>query len=218
MVEKRQRTDWDALEPHYRAGIRTLKDIGAQFEVSDAAIIKHARKEGWTRNLLGKIQAKADALVSAALVSAEVSEARSLTTKTTIEVEAQVQSRIRLEHRSSITRMRDLVLRLLAECEAEAAEPDLFQNLGDMLRKADEDGKLDAVYRKAISLPQRIKGVKELAEALRMLVTMEREAYGISVEPPKLPADDGPPDLIEGARRMAFILARAEAALQPQVH
>lgn len=46
--------DWETLSVHYRAGVRSLKDMGLQFGVSDAAIIKKARKEGWTRDLLTK--------------------------------------------------------------------------------------------------------------------------------------------------------------------
>lgn len=49
MSGARKQIDWDAIEPHYRAGIRSLKDIGAEFEVSDAAIIKHAKRDGWVR-------------------------------------------------------------------------------------------------------------------------------------------------------------------------
>ena len=65
--------DWDLVEPHYRAGIRSLADIGKEFLVSDAAIIKRAKRDGWARDLAAKIKAKAVAKVSAAAVSAEVS-------------------------------------------------------------------------------------------------------------------------------------------------
>lgn len=41
--------DWAAIQPHHHAGIRSLRDIGGEFGVSDVAIIKHARKNGWTR-------------------------------------------------------------------------------------------------------------------------------------------------------------------------
>ena len=74
------------------------------------------------------------------------------------------------------------MLRLLAECEAESADPALFAELGDMLRAPDDSGadRLNDAYRKAISLPQRIKGVKELADAMKVLIGLEREAYGLS--------------------------------------
>lgn len=210
---KKPRVDWDAIEPHYRAGIRSLKDIGSQFEVSDAAIIKHAKKQGWTRNLKAKIQAKADAKVSAAMVSASVSAQTKVTESIRIEVEAEVQARIRLEHRSDITRMRKLVLSLLSECESEAGSPALFEELGELLRNPDENGidRLNEAYRKAISLPQRIKGVKELADTLKTLIALEREAYGID----KKADDDQTGKTLtdaERASRLATIIERARRA------
>ena len=92
MKPEKKIIDWETLAVHYRAGIRSYKDMGAEFDVSDAAIIKKARKEGWTRDLKGKIKAKADKLVSAALVSASVSAQTKITEELTIEVEAQVRS------------------------------------------------------------------------------------------------------------------------------
>ena len=62
--------DWEALEIQYRAGIRSLKNIGSEFGVSDAAIIKRAKRDNWSRDLKAKIQARADAKVSASLVRA----------------------------------------------------------------------------------------------------------------------------------------------------
>src|SRR6202000_2115859 len=108
----RQRVDWDALKPHYCAGVRSLKDIGGEFSCSDAAIVKHAKKEGWTRNLAAKIQEKADAKVAAALVAQERADspAGKLTEAVRVEVESEVQARIRLSHRRDVSRMRSLVM------------------------------------------------------------------------------------------------------------
>lgn len=182
-----KRIDYARMEPDWRAGIKSPEQIATEYfkstgdKVSRTAINKHFKTAGIPRDLGAKIRAKANALVSAAAVSAQVSPETKITEKITVEVEAQVQTRIRLAHRGDITRMRTLVLRLLTECEAESADPTLFQELGDMLRAPDDKGvdKLNEAYQKAISLPQRIKGVKELAETLRILVTLEREAYGI---------------------------------------
>lgn len=45
----RKEIDWEAVEMQYRAGIRSLKEIGKEFGVSDAGIIKRARRDEWTR-------------------------------------------------------------------------------------------------------------------------------------------------------------------------
>jgi hypothetical protein len=180
----RKLVDWDALAPHYRAGVRSLKDIGAQFEVSDAAIIKHAKKEGWTRDLKGKIKAKADAKVSAAMVSAEVSAQTKLTEALVVEVESQVQARIRLAHRNDIAKSRALAMTLLAELEQATGERELVSQLRDALAEQEEPaGKavLLQAWHRVMGIGGRVKTMKELADTLKTLVGLEREAYGLSV-------------------------------------
>ena len=117
---KPARVDWDALEPHYRAGIRALKDIGKQFEVSAPAIVQHAKKNGWTRNLKAKIKAKADAKVAAAMLNeavlnGQVNAKAKVNEALTVEVESEVQARIRLSQRKDIGKGRALVNSLMAE-------------------------------------------------------------------------------------------------------
>lgn len=185
--------DWDALAPHFRAGTRALKDIGRQFDVSDAAILKHAKKEGWTRDLKGKIKAKADAKVSAAMVSAEVSAQTKLTENVTVEVEATVQSRIRLAHRTDITRLRGLVIHLTNEVELQSIRPDFFLEieallagipkgtvLADVPEFKEKAYKVSVALEKALALGSRTVTLKALVESFSRLVALEREAYGIN--------------------------------------
>lgn len=172
----------------YRAGIRSLKEIGAEFGVSDAGILKRAKRDSWERDLKAKIQAKADAKVSAALVSAEVSAGRKLTEQVVVEVNGQAVANIRIAHRTDIARMRRLVLQMLGEIEHETDNLDLYEQLGDLLRSEDDKGqdKRNDIYQKVISSASRIDSMKKLAETMKVLITMEREAYGIkddSVDP-----------------------------------
>lgn len=48
MAEKRF-VDWELIEKSYRAGIKTLRQIGEEFGVSHTAINKRAQKSGWLR-------------------------------------------------------------------------------------------------------------------------------------------------------------------------
>lgn len=161
--------DWDALEPHYRAGVRSLKDIGREFDVSDAGIIQHARRNNWTRNIKAKVQARADALVSAQAVSAEVSAAKSKTKKAAekqvIEIEATVQSRIRLAHRSDIAKARAQVVTLIDELSLESGRKP----------ETDADNKTSR-----LTLSARTGIAKALSEALKTTIGLEREAYAIA--------------------------------------
>lgn len=191
MTEKQPRSmvQWAEIEPHYRAGIRPLKELGAEYGVSDAGIIKHAKKQGWTRNLLAKVQAKADAMVSAAAVSAEVSAEKTLTEKVVVEANAELQATIRLGHRKDIAKSRDLFANLMNELELTTANKALFEQLGALLDETSESDsgrvrqdKLNEIYSKVIALPGRVDSAKKLVEMLEKLVRMEREAFGIDKE------------------------------------
>jgi hypothetical protein len=70
----KQRPDWESVERQYRIGDLSLREIGRQFDVTHAAIRKHAAKEGWTRDSGARIGTNAKAgLVSTWLVSNKVS-------------------------------------------------------------------------------------------------------------------------------------------------
>ncbi len=174
--------DWEAIERDYRAGLLSLREMAASHGVSHVSIKKHADKAGWTRDLAAKIKARSEELVNKAEANRAVNSSSPLVERAIIEANAERIAQVRGEHRADIARMRALVLRLLAECEAESADPALFAELGDMLRAPDDSGadRLNDAYRKAISLPQRIKGVKELADAMKVLIGLEREAYGLA--------------------------------------
>lgn len=198
----RTTVDWERIESDYRAGVLSLREIAAANGITHGAINKRAKRDGWSRDLAAKIKSKADELVSRQVVSAAVSTERAVSDRQIIEANAERIAQVRGEHRADITRMRALVLRLLGECEAESGDPVLFAKLGDMLRQPDDNGqdRLNDLYQKAISLPQRIKGVKELAETLKVLVAMEREAYGLAE---KEALADPLLALLDGMRRSA---------------
>jgi hypothetical protein len=173
--------DWDKVEIEYRAGIRSLKDIGKQFSVSDAGIIKKAGKEGWTRDLRAKIKAKAEAKVSAAEVSAEVSVQKAANEQQVVEANAELQYRIRIEQRKDIGRSRKLVMSLLSELEGQTGSIDLLGQLAELMCEPDEKGqdKRNELFQKVISLSGRVSNMKALADSLKTLVALEREAFGI---------------------------------------
>lgn len=209
MAKQRARVDWDAIEPHYRANVRSLRDIGAEFDVSDAAIIKHASKMGWERDLGGKIKAKADAKLAAALVATERADqpAAKLTEAVRVEVEAEVQARVRQSHRTDINRSKRIVNRYLEALERlEIAEA---PSAAAVASAKAGSSKLPPMA----PLKEHIAMLKQLVEGQKSLVSMEREAYGIAhlQEDGEDPA--GKVDPIQGAKAIAFILARASAHL-----
>lgn len=178
---KRPDIDWESIEREYRAGIRSLRDIAAEFGCSHAAIKKRAARDEWTRDLAAKIKAAAEAKVSKAAVSTLVTAETKIAEKAIVEANATMQADIILAHRGDIRRYRALAAAMLKELETETGNPELFEQIVELLATPDEKGndKLNEAYRRAISLPQRIDGVKKLAETLKVLIGLEREAFGI---------------------------------------
>lgn len=180
---RRNDIDWEAVELQYRAGIRSLKDIGKEFGVSDAGILKRAKRDGWARDLGAKIRARAEAKVSAAAVSGEVSANRRVAEREIVEANATAIVQVRLGQRRDIQRGRSIVMSLFAELEASCGEENvaLLNRLGEMLRDPDEFGndKLNDLYGKIISLPGRARTMKDLTASLATLIGKEREAFGL---------------------------------------
>lgn len=173
--------DWEAVERDYRAGVMTLRAIGEEYGVSHVAVKKRADKEGWARDLAAKIKAKADALVTKAAVTKEVTSERKLADQEVVEANAQLQADIILAHRSDIQRSRRVAMSLLDELEELTGNRELFAELGELLRSEDDKGqdRLNDLYMKIVAMPGRVDSMKKLADTLKVLVTAEREAFGI---------------------------------------
>lgn len=173
--------DWERIEADYRAGVLSVREIAASQGISHTAIQKKAKAEGWERDLGAKIKAKADRLVAKREVATQVAAERVETDRAIVEANAEVIAQVRLTHRGDIARARKLCMSLLAEIEVETDNLALFEELGELLRSDDEKGqdKRNDVYRRVISGASRIDSMKKLADALKVLVGLEREAYGI---------------------------------------
>lgn len=186
-MSEKAATDWERVEQHYRAGLLSVREIASTCSVSHVAIHKRAKREGWVRDLQAKIKAKADSLVNSELVNTEVNKEALVTERNIVEANAQVIANIRIAHRTDIGRYRNLANKLLEELEGLTDNRDLFDQLGELMLKPDDNGldKLNDLYRKVIELPSRTKVMKELGETLKNLIALERQAYNVDAEPPQ---------------------------------
>lgn len=176
--------DWEKIEADYRAGILSLREIAeAHPGVNHVAITRRAKREGWSRDLSAKIRAKADALVTERTVTADVTAERRVSERDIIDANAQAIVSVRLAHRKDIQRSRSITMRLLEELELQSGREnaELLEQLGELMRREDDRGqdRLNDLYQKIISLPGRAKTMKDLGESLRVLVTLERQAFGL---------------------------------------
>ncbi|MFS7357616.1 hypothetical protein AB6896_01970 [Rahnella inusitata] len=173
--------DWEAIESAYRAGLMSVREIASQHGISHTAINKQAKKESWERDLKAKIKAKADALVSKREVSKQVSTERAISERQLIEASAEVIANVRMEHRGDIRRARSITNALFDELAAESADLASLEKLGELMFNPDDKGqdRLSEIYHKVISMPERVKSVKALSDALKNLISLERQAYDI---------------------------------------
>jgi hypothetical protein len=199
MAERKQ-VDWESVERDYSAGLLSLREIGDKHGVTEGAIRKRAKKEEWIRDLTAKIAKKSDDLVRKEMVRSEVRSEKIISEKEIIEVNAQAIVNIKLAHRGDIRKSKNIVNALFDELELTTDNRELFEQLGELLRQESESGqdKLNDIYKKCISMSQRIDGVKKLTDALKTMIGLEREAYDIQSTP--TPIDNAVSSLLKAVQ------------------
>ena len=215
-----RKVDYDLMESDWRAGIKSIPQIAAEYEsstgvkVSKTAISKHFEALGVPRDLGAKIKAKADAMVAASMVTGKVTAATEKKDAEIIAGGALVVANVQVSHRADISRSRALAVRLMDELEQHTADPTLFRDL----RQSIDDGDSKSIQKaldSTLSLGSRVKVMKDLADTLRTLIGLEREAYSLDSIPDAAPPPERV-DPVEGARRLAFVLRRAQHEIQAQ--
>jgi len=191
-VTKRE-IDWEGIEREYRAGIKSLRQLGAEYGPSHVAIKKRADKEGWSRDLSAKIKAAAEAKVNKDAVTREVNAETKAAEQEIVEANAEMQAGIIRAHRADITRSRNLAMALLAEVEHQTANPELYEKLAEMVAGGETEAmleKLSRAYHQALGTPGRIDSMKKLADTLKTLIGLERQAFGIEDKQAETPYED----------------------------
>jgi hypothetical protein len=188
----RAATDWERVEADYRAGLLSLREIAAKAgNVTEGAIRKRAKRDGWSRDLAARINAKAEELVRKEAVRTEGTQsdpayqtANPPAERLIVEANAEAIAAVRLSHRADIRRARALALKMLGELETVTGEQTIVDELRELVEQSDpEAGKAIALaLAKVTSLPCRIGSMKALGDALKTLVTLEREAWGLTTD------------------------------------
>jgi hypothetical protein len=214
---------WNEIEAEYRAGIKSNVAIANEYEVSEGAIRKRAKKEDWVKDLGAQIKSKADSLVRAQAVREEVRASTAVSEKEIIEANATMQANKILEHRTDIQRYRALASKLVTELELTSDNQELFEKLGELLIDTTDDQdtgqakRLEALN-KAMSMSSRIDSLKKLAETLKVLIGLEREAFGLNNEPTEKPKELSHAELDDKLskllRKAGFVPANAGQTLQ----
>jgi hypothetical protein len=183
MQEKKQ-IDWERIEVDYRAGIKTLRDIGAEHDISHVSINKRAKRDGWVRDLTAKIQAKAAELVTRSLVTKSVTKGKRILESEVITANAVNNATIEIKQREDVTFGRGVITSLMQELKGQIDNRADLEDLGEMMRNPDAYGndKLNDQYMRVVSFAGRVDSAKKLADANKVQVELERRVYKIDTD------------------------------------
>ena len=175
--------DWEQIQRDYRLGIKTIRTIAAEFGISHVAIIKKAKQFSWVRDksyeVIEKTRAK---LISADEYPDKKKKKKSVTgqiveiTENDVEKAVQINIAVIRSHRRSISQTQK-IFDILTEQLLNAVKN--RDSLTDAVKLADENAHIKAAMRRACSLPSQAVVMRDLSGALKNLIFLERQAFGI---------------------------------------
>lgn len=173
-------TDWEGVEREYRAGQLSLSEIGEMYGISKGRVCQVAKRDGWVQDLGARIKAQALAKLNEKLINAELNaESRLASDEERVAAGAEALSRVVLSHQTSVTKLRARI----------AGYNEELGTCGE-------------------SLAERARILKSLSDTEKVLIALERQAYGIGDS--QEAGTPTTPELspTEAARRVAFMLIR----------
>lgn len=231
--------DWIMLEGEYRAGLLPVKQLARLYDVEETSIRYRAKRYGWTRNVKEKIKKRTQEIN--AEKNAEQCQGldgeQALTYRqhfnqhldspydedALVEAVAQHQAEIIEQSKRRIHKLQTTVESMFEELARQSLSTEQLQGLAEMVALAEtqEDlyadparvQKLVNGFKKTLALGNRADIAKKLADSLKVLIGLERQAHGISDnangdgDTPEIPVDSMSTN--EAARRVAFLLTKA---------
>jgi hypothetical protein len=174
--------DWDAIKAAYRTGQLSNVELGKQFGVSEGAIRKKAKADGWTKDLASSVKRA----TTERLVRETVREVREdnagLVPRTDDEIvaeAAEVGAAVVKAHRRDINASRLIVQHLFEQLHDTAVTRERIMDLIAEATADDKSQQRRIGMMKAIGLPMNAATARDLTTALAKLVVLERQAFNI---------------------------------------
>lgn len=148
MADKKPTLDWDEIKRDYVAGSMSNRELAAWYSISEGAIRKRAKKEGWVKTGTQPVVR---------------TEPKTITiTQTPVTPETTSPEAI-------VSRGRNLTLRLLDELDATTSKLGELEMIIDTAVDGEDNAKAKEALSQAISLKQRAEVLKSLALAAKTL-------------------------------------------------
>ena len=160
--------DWEKIEGDYRAGMKTLRAIAAEHDISESYIRKRAKAEKWLRDLTERVRvvAKAHILRGSVYSRGPLNPDRPRRSEAEVVAEAAAtQADIVLGHRKRLVRLRDVADKAAAHLDVIADDPTMLGAILDAL------GDLTSTTATLIKLERQafnIDGERDLGEGARV--------------------------------------------------
>jgi hypothetical protein len=186
--------DWEIIEGQFRAGIISNVKIATLHNISEGAIRKKAKAEGWQRNCAEKIvRAAKEKLVR----DAGTSEGTKRTNKEAEQQAVQTIVSVVRDHHKLLKRGHKIVEGLLQELQETAENR---KELEAVIEADEGDSKHKAMLRRAVALPQRAGIMLNLSATMKNIIALERQAFSIDSEQVEENPLAGILEAIDGAR------------------
>lgn len=190
MARATRKIDWEPIELAFRTGVMSVKTIAAEYGVSESGISKKARRDSWQRDNVVRARSRTVAKLNATVLSLVPAnpaihiESEKKAGPQLDSTSAEIQGDIILAQRKDIRRSRALVMALLRELEQQTGSIDALTELSELIAASDDKGrdKRSELFQKVISHANRTSTLKSLVDSLRLLVALEREAFGIDIK------------------------------------
>ncbi|MBX9914077.1 MAG: hypothetical protein K2Y25_09270 [Pseudomonadaceae bacterium] len=167
-------TDWDAIESLYRAGQVSNRVLAEKYGVSEGAIRKKAKAQGWVKDLSDQVRQA----VRSELVRTEVRTSHA-GDREIIEVAAATGAQVVRTHRKDIRSAADLVGLMLQQLTEAVIDRESIENTIEAETADDETGHRRAKMMRAVSLGGHAAIMRDLSTAAKNLVSLERQAYNL---------------------------------------
>lgn len=200
---------WKAIRLEFEAGQRSMTDLAREYGVSVSAISVKAERHSWVRNLLPGIRKRAatrierdkareaKVLTSLATSSSKLTKLQHaaegikdrldeltvpMTEEQIIEINAAMHAQVKRDQRHSVSKARSISKALLIQLGLATDDSATMEQVIDALAQGDEESRklLHSTFNKICNIHANVKTLSTLADALRGLVSLENEVFGIS--------------------------------------
>ena len=177
--------DWDAIHAEYRAGQLSNVMLGKKYGVTEGAIRKRAKAEGWQKDLADAVRQQ----VKEKLVRDEV-RAPNARDREIVEAAATTGADVVRRHRRDISKGQDIVSMLFGQLEEAATNRAELEDAIEEETKNDETTRRRTQLMRLVSLASHAGVLRDLSAAMKNLIPLERQAYNLDEQEHEEPYEE----------------------------